>query len=79
MRLTVKLHGSLRKYLPAGRTNPVVLDVGSSATVADVINCLGIPANHSRIAVVDEKQLEPTAVLSDGQELNLFPPLVGGV
>ena len=79
MRVAVQLHGSLRKYLPAGATNPAVLDFGNSATVADVISRLGIPSNHSRIAVVDEQQLEPTSALRDGQELNLFPPLVGGI
>jgi hypothetical protein len=79
MRVTVKLHGSLRKYLPAGATSPAVLDFSDRVTVADVVSRLGIPANHSRIAVVGEQQLEPTAVLCDGQELNLFPPLVGGI
>jgi hypothetical protein len=79
VRLTVKLHGSLRKYLPAGGGNSTVLDFGTSPTVAEVIHRLSIPPKHARIAVVDEQQLEPASVLCDGQELNLFPPLVGGI
>jgi len=79
MHLTVKLHGSLRKYLPAGGSNPAVLDFGANPTVTEVIRRLGIPPNHSRIAVVNEQQLDPTSVLRDGQELSLFPPLVGGI
>jgi hypothetical protein len=79
MRVSVKLHGSLRKYLPAGASHPAVLDFSTRPTVADVIRRLGIPPNHSRIAVVDEVQLDPASVLCDGQELNLFPPLVGGI
>jgi molybdopterin converting factor small subunit len=79
MRVRVKLHGTLRKFLPTGTTDFAILDLSNGATVADVITRLGIPPSHSRIVVVGEQQLEPTSGVHDGQELNLFPPLVGGV
>lgn len=78
MRITVKLHGTLRKFLPAGATNAVVLDFGDRATVADIVTRLGIPAGHAKIIISGDQQLEPTAVLHEGQEINLFPPLAGG-
>ena len=79
MRIRVKLHGTLRKYLPTGTSENVVqLDVTDGATVADVVSRLAIPSNHAKMMVSGNDQLEPTSVLRDGQELNLFPPLAGG-
>lgn len=80
MRVTAKLHGTLRKYLPAGSSdNTTVVEVAEGATVADVVARLGIPSNHAKMMVSGSDHLEPTSVLHDGQELNLFPPLAGGV
>jgi molybdopterin converting factor small subunit len=79
MRVRVKLHGSLRKYLPAGSAeNAVEVDMPDGATVADAVSRLAIPPAHTKMMVSGNEQLEPTAVLRDGQELNLFPPLAGG-
>ena len=80
MHITAKLHGTLRKYLPAGSTaNATVVDVPEGATVADVVSHLNIPPGHAKMIVCGNEHLEPTSVLHDGQELNLFPPLAGGV
>ncbi len=80
MHITAKLHGTLRKYLPAASAaNAVVVDLPDGATVADVVSHLGIPPGHAKMTVSGNEQLEPTSVLCDGQELNLFPPLAGGV
>jgi hypothetical protein len=78
MRVTVKLHGALRKFLPAGAGNGAVLDLHEGASVAEVIARLGIPPDHARMIISGDDQLEPTSLLHDGQELNLFSPLVGG-
>ena len=79
MQITAKLHGTLRKYLPAGsKGNAITVDVSDHATVADVVDRLSIPRDHARIFVSGDEHLQPTAVLRDGQELNLFPPLAGG-
>jgi sulfur carrier protein ThiS len=78
MRITVKLHGPLRKFLPAGASNGAVLDLPDGTSVADVIARLGIPPDHAKIIISGDDQLEPASGLHDGQELNLFPPLAGG-
>ncbi len=79
MRVTVKLHATLRKFLPAGgHDNAVVLDMPQATTVADVIDRLGIPPDHAKMIVSGDEYLEPTSALHDGQEVNLFPPLAGG-
>ncbi len=79
MHIRVKLHGTLRKYLPAGVRDAVELDIGESATVADVIARLGIPPAHARMIISADQQIEPTSALHDGQEVNVFPPMAGGV
>jgi molybdopterin synthase sulfur carrier subunit len=79
MRVTVKLHATLRKFLPAGSDdNAAVLDLPQGTTVGDVIARLGIPSGHAKMIVSGDEYLEPTSVLHDGQEVNLFPPLAGG-
>ena len=79
MRVTVRLHASLRRYMPAGSNGiAAVVELPADGTVADVISRLGIPAGHTKMMVSGDEQLDLATVLRDGQELNLFPPLAGG-
>ena len=79
MRITVTLHATLRKFLPAGSANnSAVIEVPEGATVADLIDRLGIPPGRTKMIVSGDDHLEPTTVLRDGQPVNLFPPLAGG-
>jgi molybdopterin synthase sulfur carrier subunit len=79
MRVTVKLHATLKKYLPPGSSGDgIELEVTEGATVADVIERLGIPAKHAGMLVSEDEYLESTTVVRDGQEIDIFPPLAGG-
>ena len=79
MHVTVKLHATLRKYLPPrSKDNAMLLEMPEEATVSDVLTRLGIPLDHAKMIVSHDEYLEPTTVLRDGQEVNLFPPLAGG-
>lgn len=78
MTVAVKLYASLRKYLPRESMSVVEVEVPAGATVADVIGRLGIPPEHARMIVSGDRQLDPTAVLEDGQEIGVLPPLAGG-
>ncbi len=79
MHVIVKLHATLRKYLPPGSAdNTVRLDMPEHATVADMLAQAGIPLEHAKMMVSNGERLEPQSVLRDGQEVNLFPPLAGG-
>lgn len=79
MKVHVKLFASLRKYAPAGvTTERVIVEVPPGAAVRDAIAALGIPTEHARMIVSQEGQLEPSAPLVDGQQLDVFPPLAGG-
>ncbi len=78
MRVTVTLHGTLRKFAPPQAGTAVTLDLSEGATVTDIFTQLGIPPGHAKIIVSGNQQLEPASALHEGQEVNLFPPLVGG-
>jgi len=79
MRVTVKLHATLKKHLPPGSSEDgIELEVREGATVAEVIERLGIPAKHAGMLVSDDEYLERTTVVRDGQEIDVFPPLAGG-
>jgi len=79
MRVSVKLYATLRKYLPSeSDEGGIVVELPDGATVADLIAQLRIPSDHAGIIVSNNEHLDKTAVLINGQEVNVFPPLAGG-
>lgn len=73
----VKLFATLKKYLPPGKEGTsVTLPVGS--TVLDVIDALKIPHEQATMLVAGDTYVEKTTPLTDGLQLNIFPPLAGG-
>lgn len=79
MKVAVKLFASLRRYVPAGAGEPLVIEVRSEATVGDVLQCLGIPPEHAHMVVAEDEQLELGTPVREGLELRVYPPLAGGV
>jgi molybdopterin converting factor small subunit len=78
-RVNVRLFASLRKYIPAGASEPLTVELGDGATVGDVLSSLGIPPQRAHMIVAADGQIERTAAVHDGQELSIYPPLAGGV
>ena len=78
MRVYVKLFASLRKYMPAGGADALSVELPDGAAVRDALAKLGIPAEHARMVVSQNQQLELSSALREGQEINVFPPLAGG-
>ncbi len=79
MRITVKLHGILRDYRPAGMKGDVLpLDLEASATAQDAVDRIGIPRKILHAAFLNDEQIKLDAALKDGDFLRLFPPVVGG-
>lgn len=79
MRVEVRLFATLARYLPddneGGATS---LDVTEGSTVADVASVLGIPADLSRIVLVNDRDADEGRRLASGDVVTLFPPLAGG-
>ena len=77
MNITLKLYTVLREYLP-GDLKDNTLSIPDNSRVADVINMLKIPDELPKIILINGAQKNPDSVLSDGDELSIFPPISGG-
>lgn len=79
MRIEVRLFATLTRYLPkdaeAGFTH---VDVAEGSSVGDVTQALGIPADLSRIVLVNDQDADDSRRLGEGDVVTLFPPLAGG-
>ncbi len=75
MRITVKLHASLRPY---GRSDSgcglFPLETTEKATVREVIRELGIPPEKVRMILVNGRGVDSDSILSNGDRIALFPP-----
>ena len=79
MRVEVRLFATLARYLPDDHhAGTAILDVAHGSTVADVARSVGIPADLSRIALVNDREAADDRRLVEGDVVTLFPPLAGG-
>jgi molybdopterin converting factor small subunit len=79
VRVEVQLHATLTAFLPPGsRDGVAVFDVAATATVADLIRHLGIPADLSRVVLVNGHDVDEETLLRVGDVVDIFPPLAGG-
>ena len=79
MRVEVRLFATLERYLPQHQqAGAASLDVPAGSTVADLARVLGIPADLSRIVLVNDRDAGEEHPLQAGDVVTLFPPLAGG-
>ena len=75
----VKLFATLRKYRPdLGLGEAFAVEVPDGATVADLVRLLGLPEDQVRIVFVNAVASEQDHVLSEGDQVSIFPPVGGG-
>ena len=75
MRVTVKLHASLRPYARSDSNAGLFpLETSEKATVREVIRELGIPPEKVRMILLNGKGADSYSILSDGDRIALFPP-----
>jgi molybdopterin synthase sulfur carrier subunit len=75
----VKLFATLRRVRPnlaLGQSFSVALPEG--ATVANLIDELGLPEEEIKLVFVNATYRELDYVLSGGDEVGIFPPVGGG-
>jgi molybdopterin converting factor small subunit len=77
--ISVKLFATLKRYLPPGSQDGFSLSLPRGATVQDAINALNIPQEQAGMLVAGDTYVEKETPLTDGLQLNIFPPLAGGV
>jgi molybdopterin converting factor small subunit len=79
MRVHVKLFALLRDHHPGpNRSIPLEVELPEGARVADLVPALHLPAKLVRTAFVNNQMADLQAELRDGDQVNLFPPVVGG-
>lgn len=78
MRVKVKMFGSLRRLLPVDEDS-LVLDLPDGATVAHILCRLEVPDGELGLAVVDGVVEADTTILRDGDLVELFAVMAGGV
>lgn len=78
MKIEVRLFATLAAYLPPGRHARGPLDVPEGSCVADIPALLGIPDALPRMVLVNGEDAPADRPLTEGDALDLFPPLAGG-
>lgn len=76
MKVKVKLMSIFAKYGKADEDG--LTSVEDGANILDLVGELGMPSKLVRIIAVNGKQVDINAGLSDGDEVFLFPPAIGG-
>jgi molybdopterin converting factor small subunit len=80
MQVRVKLMGTLRSKLPPGAEGgTAAVEVEAGTTVADVLGRLGVGGGHVHLVLVNGgMETDRQRVLSEADELTVFPPVAGG-
>jgi sulfur carrier protein ThiS len=79
VKVKVLLFGHHVRLLPSGsHGNVAVVEVEEGATVAELLDVLGVPPDGRRYVQLNRAQEEPAAILKDGDEVRVIVPLGGG-
>ncbi len=76
MTVTVVMHGTLRRFLPAGAAR-ATLDLRAGATIEEVLVGFGAEKDTWLVAR-NQAVVERDAVLAPGDVLDCFEPVAGG-
>jgi len=79
MKITVKVHGTLMKYLPAyNHATGFELELPDDADAAALIEYLGIPKSKVGVVSVNGQQVSSGDRLTDKAVVKVFQPIFGG-
>ncbi len=83
MKITLRLFGELRRYLPPEQATrrSVITEVPDGLTAVQLILHLGIPYGGDEgqmVVAVNDLEVEHTATIRDGDVVSMFEPLAGG-
>ena len=76
--VTVTFFADLRRFLPRGANGPQRYALAPGATVADLLEAIGIAPDTDLTAAVDGELAARDAQLRDGAEVMLLSPMEGG-
>jgi sulfur carrier protein ThiS len=76
--VTVVFFADLRRFLPRGETGPQRYRVKPGATIADLLEAIGIAPDTELTAAVDGELATRETPLRDGADVLLLSPMEGG-
>ena len=79
MEVKLVLFGHLARLLPEGSSgNSVILSVKEGATIGEVLDDVGVPAEGRSYLTVNGERAACTALVHEADELRVIVPLGGG-
>jgi molybdopterin converting factor small subunit len=78
MTVTVVFFADLRRFLPRGANGPQGYALKPGATVADLLDTIGIAPDTDLTAAVDGELASRDTPLHEGAEVMLLSPMEGG-
>jgi len=79
MKITVKVHGTLMKYLSDyDHDQGLVLELPDYTDAAALIDYLGIPNSRVGMVSANGQQLKPDDILPENAIVKVFQPIFGG-
>lgn len=88
MEVTVRLYASLARSVsgpvlkqhPQGvrSGSPLEVELPDGSTLADLVNCLGLPVEEVKVVFVDGRARRLEHRLAPEDEIGIFPPIGGG-
>ena len=76
--VTVTFFADLRRFLPRGAEGPQRYTLAHGATVADLLDAVGIEPGTDVTAAVDGELADRETPLRDGADVMLLSPMEGG-
>ena len=76
--VSVVFFADLRRFLPKGANGPQPYSLAPGATVADLLDTIGIAPDTDLTAAVNGELAARETALADGAEVMLLSPMEGG-
>jgi molybdopterin synthase sulfur carrier subunit len=77
--VTVRLFAMFRDFLPQhAMRSGLQMDVHEHDTVQALMKALGVPDDLPKIVLVNGQHASENSLLTDGDIVSVFPPLIGG-
>jgi molybdopterin converting factor small subunit len=79
VRVTIRLFATFRDFLPQHAVRSALrVDMDAPETVQALLTALCVPDDLPRIVLVNGKYASEDSLLTDGDVVSVFPPLIGG-
>jgi molybdopterin converting factor small subunit len=73
--IQIKLFATLQQFMPPSSDN---YRIEAGINISNLLEQLNIPQEKARLIFIDGVKVDPTATLSGGERVGIFPPVGGG-